>query len=43
MGPRYWLIELSKIGGAANGKVETSRGRKKSAKEFYVNVRECNR
>jgi hypothetical protein len=39
MGPRHWLrsfIQLSKIRGAANGKVETSRGRKSQAQRVYV-------
>ena len=43
MGPR-WLrlralvIQLSKIQGAANGKVETSRGRKSPAQEYTGSV-----
>jgi len=35
------FMQLSKIRGAANGKVETSRGRKKSAQEFMRALREC--
>jgi hypothetical protein len=37
------FIQLSKIRGAANGKVETSRGRKKSAQEYMGALRECRR
>ena len=36
-------IQLSKIRGAANGKVETSRGRKKPAQEYMGALRECRR
>ena len=34
-------MHLSKIRGAANGKVETSRGRKKPAQEYMGALREC--
>ena len=35
------FIQLSKIRGAANGKVEASRGRKSPAQEYMGAVREC--
>jgi hypothetical protein len=34
------FMQLAKIRGAANGKVETSRGRKKSAQEYMRLLRE---
>jgi len=37
------FIQLSKIRGAANGKVETSRGRKKPAQEYMGALWECRR
>jgi hypothetical protein len=37
------FIQLSKIRGAANGKEETSRGRKKSAQVYMGTPRECRR
>jgi len=37
------FIQLSKIRGAANGKLETSRGRKTSAQELYGALRACRR
>ena len=37
------FIQLSKIRGAANGKVETSRGRKSPAQEDVRTLRECRR
>jgi hypothetical protein len=36
-------MQLSKIRGAANGKVETSRGRKSPAQEYMGTLRECRR
>jgi hypothetical protein len=38
-----YFIQLSKIRGAANGKVETSRGRKSPAQEVYGALREYRR
>jgi hypothetical protein len=37
------IMHLSKIRGAANGKVKTSRGRQKSAQEYMEPLRECRR
>jgi hypothetical protein len=37
------FIQLSRIRGATNGKVETSRGRKSPAQELYGALRECRR
>jgi hypothetical protein len=36
-------MQLSKIRGAANGKVEASRGRKSPAQEYMRVLRECRR
>jgi hypothetical protein len=37
------FMQLSKIRGVANGKVETSRGRKSPAQEYVRTLRECRR